>query len=268
LSGVIPLTPLDLILASGLVIAVAVLSWLLKLGIGRQLGIAAVRTAVQLLLVGLVLRALFANVHLGWMALVASIMLLAAGREVRARQGRRFVGLWGYGLGTVSMFVSGFTVTVLALAVFIGPTPWYTPQYAIPLLGMVLGNSMTGIAISTDRLTEIAWSRRDVIEQKLMLGYDRSQAMLEVRRESMRAGMIPTINSMAAAGIVSLPGMMTGQILAGSTPVDAVLYQILIMFLISGSTGFGTVIAVSLAVRRLFDDRHRLRLDRLHGLRS
>jgi putative ABC transport system permease protein len=89
--------------------------------------------------------------------------------------------------------------------------------------------------------------------------------MLEVRRESMRAGMIPTINAMAAAGIVSLPGMMTGQILAGSTPIDAVLYQILIMFLISGSTGFGTVIAVSLATRRLFDERHRLRLDRLHG---
>jgi putative ABC transport system permease protein len=265
LSGVIPLTPLDLGLAAGLVVAVAVLSWLLKLGIAGQLGIAAVRTAVQLLLVGLVLRALFANVHLGWMALVASIMLLAAGREVRARQGRHFAGLWGYGLGTVSMFVSGFSVTVLALAVFIGPTPWYTPQYAIPLLGMVLGNSMTGIAISTDRLTEIAWSRRDVIEQKLMLGYDRSQAMLEVRRESMRAGMIPTINAMAAAGIVSLPGMMTGQILAGSTPVDAVLYQILIMFLISGSTGFGTMIAVSLAVRRLFDERHRLRLDRLRS---
>ncbi len=263
MSGVIPLTPLDLSLAAGLVMAVAVLSWLLKLGVARQLGIAALRTTVQLLLVGLVLRALFANVHLGWMALVASVMLLAAGREVRARQRRRFAGAWGYGLGTVSMFVSGFSVTVLALIAFIGPAPWYTPQYAIPLLGMVLGNSMTGIAISTDRLTEIAWTGRDVIEQKLMLGYDRTQAILEARRESMRAGMIPTINAMAAAGIVSLPGMMTGQILAGSTPVDAVLYQILIMFLISGSTGFGAVLAVSLAARRLFDDRHRLRLDRL-----
>lgn len=75
--------------------------------------------------------------------------------------------------------------------------------------------------------------------------------------------MIPIINSMAAAGIVSLPGMMTGQILAGSPPVEAVKYQILIMFLIAGGTGFGVMAAIGVTARRLFDDRHRLRLDRL-----
>jgi putative ABC transport system permease protein len=75
--------------------------------------------------------------------------------------------------------------------------------------------------------------------------------------------MIPIINAMSAAGIVSLPGMMTGQILAGTPPVEAVKYQILVMFLIAGGTGFGTMVAVSLAARRLFDERQRLRLDRL-----
>ena len=75
--------------------------------------------------------------------------------------------------------------------------------------------------------------------------------------------MIPTINAMAAAGLVSLPGMMTGQILAGSLPVDAVKYQILIMFMVAGITGFGSIGSVWLSSRRLFDRRHRLRLDRL-----
>jgi putative ABC transport system permease protein len=79
----------------------------------------------------------------------------------------------------------------------------------------------------------------------------------------MRVGMIPIINAMAAAGIVSLPGMMTGQILAGSPPLEAVKYQILIMFMIAAGTGFGTVIAVWIGSRRLFDERERLRLDRL-----
>jgi putative ABC transport system permease protein len=79
----------------------------------------------------------------------------------------------------------------------------------------------------------------------------------------MRSGMMPTINAMAVAGVVSLPGMMTGQILAGAPPIEAVKYQILIMFLVSAGTGFGTFVAISIGARRLFDGRHRLRLERL-----
>jgi putative ABC transport system permease protein len=218
---------------------------------------------VQLLLIGLVLRTIFAHVHLGWIALIAAVMLLAAGREVRARQKRPLKGGWGFGVGTISMFLSSFAVTVLALTVIIGGTPWYAPQYAIPLLGMLLGNTMNGIALGMGRLTESAWQQRTVLEQRLLLGETRQEAVADLRRDSVRTGMIPIINSMAAAGIVSLPGMMTGQILAGSPPVEAVKYQILIMFLIAGGTGFGVMASVSLTARRLFDERHRLRLDRL-----
>ncbi|MEE4113940.1 MAG: ABC transporter permease, partial [Desulfobacteraceae bacterium] len=156
-----------------------------------------------------------------------------------------------------------FAITTFALAVIIGVDPWYTPQYAIPLLGMMLGNTMTGISIGLDRLTESAWERRSTIEGRLMLGHTWSEAIGEIRRISVRSAMIPTINSMAAAGLVSLPGMMTGQILAGNPPLEAVKYQILIMFIISAGTGFGALIAVWTGARRLFDDRHRLRLDRL-----
>jgi putative ABC transport system permease protein len=200
---------------------------------------------------------------LGWIALVATVMLLAAGREVMGRQKRRFVGAWGFGLGTFSMFISSFAITILALGVIIGPQPWYEPQYAVPLLGMLLGNTMNGIAIGLDRLTMSAWEQRTLIEGRLMLGDEWPQAIETLRSESIRSGLIPIINSMMAAGLVSLPGMMTGQILGGNPPMEAVKYQILIMFLIAGGTGLGTFTAVWLGSRRLFDERQRLRLDRL-----
>lgn len=259
----ISLSPFDLAVAALLVLLLGALSWRMALGVGRGLGIAAARTVVQLLLVGLVLTAIFEHARLGWIALIALVMLLAAGHEAMTRQERRFVGWWGFGLGALSMFVSSFTLTVYTLVLVVGPEPWYAPQYSIPLLGMALGNTLTGIALALDRLTQNAWDRRHVIEQRLMLGENAAQAVADIRRLAMRSGMMPSINAMAVAGIVSLPGMMTGQILAGAPPLEAVKYQILIMFLITAGTGFGTFAAIWLGARRLFDERQRLRLDRL-----
>ncbi|HHI92048.1 MAG TPA: iron export ABC transporter permease subunit FetB [Gammaproteobacteria bacterium] len=264
----ITLDALDLALAAGLVLTMAALSWRMQLGLSGQLLIAGMRTVVQLLLIGLVLKALFANVDLLWVAGISLVMLLAAGREVMARQQRRFTGWWGFGMGTGAMFISSFAITVLALTTMVATDPWYDPQYAVPLLGMLLGNTMSGIALALDRLTSTAWQQRAVIEQRLMLGATRLQAIAEIRRDAMRSGMMPIINAMAAAGLVSLPGMMTGQILAGSPPLEAVKYQILIMFLISAGTGFGVTAALWLGSKRLFDERHRLRLDKLTGPRN
>ncbi len=265
---IIPLTPFDLSLAALLMAALALLSLSMRLRLERQILIAAARTTVQLLLVGLVLKAIFSNVHFGWIALMAAVMLLAAGREVVGRQKRRFIGWRGFGIGTLSMCISSFTITVLALTVVIEIDPWYEPQYAIPLLGMLLGNTMNGIAIGLDRLTGMARDLRGAIEGRLMLGQTAREAIDDIRRESIRAGLIPIINSMSAAGLVSLPGMMTGQILGGNPPMEAVKYQILVMFLIAGGTGFGTMTAVWLGSRRLFDERERLRLDRLKVVRK
>ncbi|MGM0594574.1 MAG: ABC transporter permease [Pseudomonadota bacterium] len=261
--GVIALSYWDLSLASLLVLLIAFLSWRLRFGVGRRLLVSALRTTVQLTLIGFVLKLLFANATLLWVALLGSLMLLVAGREVMARQERRFAGWWGYGVGTLSMFISSFAVTLLALTILIQPQPWYLPQYAIPLLGMLLGNTMNGIALGLDRLTTAAWQQRQVIEGRLMLGQTAAEAIAGIRRESMRVGLVPIVNAMAAAGVISLPGMMTGQILAGAPPMEAVKYQILIMFLIAAGTGFGTLGAVWLGSRRLFDERERLRLDRL-----
>ncbi|MEE2751064.1 MAG: iron export ABC transporter permease subunit FetB [Myxococcota bacterium] len=264
----IALTPLDLSLAALLVIALAVVSAFLRLQVSKSILVAGVRTAVQLLLVGLVLEVLFSNVNLVWIACIAGVMLAVATREVQSRQKRGLVGVWGWGVGGLSMLLSSFVVTLFALLLIVEPTPWYDPRYAIPMFGMMTGNTMTGVALALDRISEGAWSQRGQIEAQLSLGRSSQEAIAPIKREAARTGLVPIINAMAAAGLVSLPGMMTGQILAGNPPEEAVKYQVLIMFMIASGTGFGVVFATQIGAGRLFDERSRLRLDRLRAARS
>lgn len=266
--NVISLSAVDLSLAAALLLALAFSSLKLGLGIERRIVISGLRMTCQLLLVGLVLKVLFNNTSFWLVSLMSLCMLLVAGYEVWSRQTRKLRGGAGYLISTGSMFVSSFSVALLALAVMVGVDPWYTPQYAIPMLGMLLGNTMNGMALSADRLTTDIYVKRDMVEQRLLLGQSWQEASGDIRRDCMRVGMIPIINSMAAAGIVSLPGMMTGQILGGSSPMDAVKYQILIMFLIAAGTGFGVITAIWLISKRLFDDRQRLVLDNLTSANS
>jgi putative ABC transport system permease protein len=259
----IPLGYGDLAVAAVLVLVNGVLSLLLGLGLERQLAIATLRMVVQLLLVGVVLTTLFALVSPLWTGLAVLAMVLFAGREILARQERRLAGAWAYGLGTASMLFAAATVTVFALTTQIRPEPWYHPRYALPLLGMILGNTMTGIALGMNTLTSGLARERAAVEARLALGATRREALLPPTRAAMRTALMPIVNAMAATGLVALPGMMTGQILAGTEPVEAVKYQILVMFLIAGGTGLGAIAAVVATGYRLTDRRHRLRLDRL-----
>ncbi|MDA1001350.1 MAG: iron export ABC transporter permease subunit FetB [bacterium] len=259
----ISLDGLDLFLAGLLIGLNAGISVWLRLSLARPYLLSALRMVVQLGVMGLVLKALFDLVSPALTALAAAVMILFAGREASARQERGLSGWWSYGLGTVSMLFAGTVVTVFALATQIQPDPWYHPRYAIPLLGMILGNTMTGVALGLNALTGQIGSERAGIEAMLALGYPRQEAFRPLVRRAVRSGLIPIVNAMAAAGVVSLPGMMTGQILSGVDPLEAIKYQILIMFLIAGGTCLGTLAAVYGAAARLSDARHRLRLDRL-----
>ena len=263
MSGYIALSYWQLAVASVFVLIDAGLSVALGLRVHRSLLFAAIRMVVQLALVGAVLTTLFSVVSPLWTSLTALVMVLFAGHEAALRQERRLSGWWSYGLGTGCMMVSSVVVTVFALTTALRPNPWYDPRYAIPLLGMILGNCMTGIALGLNTLTTNLPSRRVSVEAQLMLGASKQTATAPVTREALRSALIPVINSMAATGVVSLPGMMTGQILGGVPPAEAVKYQILVMFLIAGGTGLGAVAAVVGGVYRLTDARHRLRLDRL-----
>ncbi|MFQ5534316.1 MAG: iron export ABC transporter permease subunit FetB [Sphingomonadales bacterium] len=263
MTGYIELSYFDLVLAAGFLIASAALSLVLQLRLERQLLLAATRMVVQLGLIGLVLKALFAAVSPWLTGGVAVAMALLAGREIMARQQQRLSGWWAYGLGASTMLIAGAIVTVLALTTQLQPEPWHHPRYAIPLFGMILGNTMTGISLGLNTLTTAVGRDRMAVEARLTLGATRWQALRPVSRDALRNGFMPIVNSMAAAGLVFLPGMMTGQILAGVEPTEAAKYQILIILLIAGATGIGVLTAVMGAVWRLTDERHRLRLDRL-----
>jgi len=255
----------DLALAASLLAINAGLSLAFQLGLARRLLVAALRMVVQLTLVGLVLKALFAAAS-PWLTIgVALIMVGFAGREAMARQDRTFTGYWSYGIGTSSMCIAALVVTLFAVTTQFETRSWFDPRYAIPLLGMILGNTMNGVSLCLERLLTSAHRERVAIEGRLALGHDARTALSSISRQAMKAGMIPTVNAMSATGLVSLPGMMTGQILAGVEPTDAVKYQILVMFLIAGGTALGVFATVMLASNRLTDARHRLRLDRLRS---
>jgi len=265
MSGYIPLSTLDLVLAAVFLLLNAGFSIALRLGLERQLLVASLRMIVQLLMVGLLLKAVFAIASPWVTLLVAAAMVVFAGREIWARQERRLSGAWGYGLGATSMLVAGTLVTLFALTTQIRPAPWWSPQFSLPLFGMILGNTMTGVSLGLDTLHATLHRERRAIEAQLLLGRTRFQATSPFLRRALRSGFTPIINAMAATGVVSLPGMMTGQILSGVDPQQAVKYQLLIMFLIGGATGLGVLGAVVASARRLTDHRHRLRLDRMEA---
>ncbi len=241
-------------IATSLILINGAISVLLKLGLEKRLFIAAVRTVVQLLLVGLVLKWVFELE--AWYAVLglALLMALIAGISSVRRVERRWSGIW---IDTMlCMWASSWIITGIAVTAVVQVHPWYKPQYAIPLLGMILGNTLNGISLGLDRLgTELA-AHRDRVEMLLALGASRWEAAKEPVKAAIRSGMTPIINSMSVVGIVSLPGMMTGQLLEGGDPARAVRYQIVIMFLIGSGTALGTVGVVLAGYRRLFNHRH------------
>jgi putative ABC transport system permease protein len=252
----------QVLLAALLIVVNGAISVGLSLRMDRALLVATLRTIVQLLLVGLVLEWVFSVDRWYVVIGVAAVMTLVAGITATQRNERRYPGLWFNTI--ISVWTSAWLVTAYALfAVMQGIDRWYEPQYAIPLLGMVLGNTLNGISLGMNTFTESLVSRRDQVETLLALGATRWEAARDPVQRAVRTGMIPIINSMTVVGIVSLPGMMTGQLVSGMAPIEAVKYQIVIMFLIASATAFGTVGIVLLSFLKLFNTQHQFRADAL-----
>jgi putative ABC transport system permease protein len=254
--GIIPLTTMDLAIAGVLVAAAGVISLLMGLGLERRLTVAAVRTVVQLLLIGYILKWVFAVDHPWVLAPVLTIMTGAAAHAAVRRPSHAYSGvLWRVcAMLILCGLLTTFTVTQLIIRV----TPWYDARYIIPLLGMVLGNALTGIALSLDQVLEQFKGKQALIEMELAHGATRWEAARDVLADAIRRGMIPIINAMMVVGVVSLPGMMTGQILAGANPLEAVKYQIVVMFMIAAATSLGCMGVALLSYHRLFNTRHQL----------
>ena len=257
INGPAELSDFSILTAACLVLVNGVISMLLRLNLERRLAVATVRTIVQLLLIGHVLGWFFRPATPWYaIALLMLLMSLIAGLSAVRRVEWRFPGIWLNSV--VAVVASSWLVTIIAMPAVIRPAVWsgHIAQYAIPLMGMILGNTLNGISLGLDRLGEELFGKRDRVEMLLTLGATRWEAAQEPIRQAVRTGMIPIINSMMVVGIVSLPGMMTGQLLSGADPLVAVRYQIVIMFLIAAGTALGTISAVLLSYLRLFNRRH------------
>ena len=224
----------------------------------RDLAIGTVRTFVQLLALGYALHFLFRLEHAWSVLTVFGFMILFAAWTIRGRvTERRVTFFWPT---FISMLVAYTLVSFAVTSLVVGAKPWWKPQYFIPLGGMVIGNSMNAIAIALDRLFDDLRLRGPEVEMKLCLGATSQEAAKDSVGRAMRAGMIPSINSMMAVGVVFIPGMMTGQILAGVDPLVAVRYQIVVMVMIVGATAGGSLLVVLLARRRCFSAARQLLL--------
>jgi putative ABC transport system permease protein len=264
----IVLTPADLAIASSLIFFSAGFSLTFSLRVHKALVWSALRMVVQLMLVGFVLRIVFQVANPWLTLLVALVMASAASYEVGARQELRLSRLWHYATGGGATVSATLIITVLALITALRPHPWYDPREALPLTGIILGNVMNAVSLSLNSFFNSIKRERSAIEARLALGDPRYVALHGLAAQAIRTALIPTINVMTAAGLITMPGIMTGQLLAGMDPLSAAKYQILLMFLIVGGNCLGAFAAVYLVIFRLTDHRDRLRLDRLTSRRA
>lgn len=259
----ISLTPWDLAAAGSLIAFDAVLSIALRLDLHRRILWAAARMVVQLLAIGVLLRFVFDSRHPALTVAIVAAMAAIAAREMTVRTERRLPGPVGFGLSLGAVTLATLVALGLALATAIRPTPWYDPRYAIAIAGIVLGSVLNAGSLTLDGVLSGAARQRAAIEAQLALGASFRASTAPLLREALRRGLLPAVNQMSAAGVITLPGAMTGQILAGVEPMEAVKYQILLMFLLTGASALAAVVVGFGAMRLLTDDRQRLRLDRL-----
>ncbi|HEY9738681.1 MAG TPA: iron export ABC transporter permease subunit FetB [Trichocoleus sp.] len=230
-------------------VAIGLSSWQ-RLGLEGSLAIATFRTILQLLAVGYFLAIVFAwRNPLAVVAVILAMMGVAAvvaRNRISKKMPRLLPLIWGCLLTSTALTLAYTSVLVIR------PNTWYEPRYIIPLAGIILGNAMNAAAIAGDRFVSTLQNSRVEIETHLSLGATPSQAILVYRREAIKAGLIPTLNAMMVVGIVTLPGIITGQLLSGVNPLDAALYQMLIMFILAFSTLLTAILVIYGLSRQFF----------------
>lgn len=231
-------------------LAIALSAWQ-KLGLAANLAIATIRTIVQLLVVGYLLEVVFA-INNPWAVLAAiAVMVGTAAVVARNRISQKIPMLLPIVGGAI---VSSTALTLVYVNLLVlQPKPWFEPQSLIPLAGILLGNVMNAAAIAGERLVSTLNNSQLEIETHLSLGATPHQATASYQKEAIKAGIIPTLSTMMVVGIVTLPGIITGQILGGSNPLNAALYQILIMFMLAVSTLITTILVIQGVYRRFFN---------------
>lgn len=250
-------TPIDLALTGILLAIVILLSIREQIGIEKTIIHAAIRTVVQLLLVGYLIEYVF---HLErWYFIVILLLLMSV---IAAQAGaRRIPSQAGFLLGTVwiALFAGTLVNTFIVTEVILKIDPWWNPRYLVPLAGMIMGNALNSGSLAGERFISELKNRTAEVDAMLCLGYSSSSACAEIKRLAVKSALIPTLNAMFTVGLVHLPGMMTGQILSGTSPLIAAKYQIVVMFMISSTVMISALILVNLLKRKYFTHAHQLR---------
>lgn len=259
-SSIVHLSVLDVVLSLTLVGVALGVSLRLGLALERRLFWATARTLVQLTAIGYLIHFLFEIRQPVLVLGLLAVMLLVAGWTATLHQPLSRLPL--YPITLVSLFVGSGITLVVAIWIVVRPEPWHDPRYLIPLAGIALGNAMNAVALGLERLERELGQGRKRVEAILALGGAPAQAAAEAERQAVRASLVPVLNSMLVVGLVQLPGVMTGQILAGADPLVAVRYQALIMFMLLSGNALSTGIAIRQARARYFTPAWQLQLPR------
>ncbi len=258
MNAIIDLSIPKMAIAIGMVAIAVSLSVWQKLEITKNLLIATFRSIIQLIVVGFLLDTVFEIKQPVIILFIILLMSLMAAREAKNRVREKVP--YVLPIMWVSVIVGTLATLFYTTFLVVQPETWYAPQYLIPLAGMILGNSMNGAAIAAERFTQDLVKRSRDIETELCLGATPQQAIANYQSDAIRAAMIPTINVMMVAGVVSLPGMMTGQILGGVSPLLAVRYQLVILFAITTANLITALILTNLVSRQFFTSAQQLKL--------
>ncbi len=253
----IQIGPWRLLAAYAFVILLLILARIQGIGKEREIIFSTLRMTLQLVIMGYVLVYIFDTSAFYITLAIFAVMVFFAIRNIFARvkapiskELRRVIVL--------SMLTGTVITTFYFLLLVINIQPWYEPRYFVPIAGMIIGNSMTGVSLGTERLIGEMKAKKHLVEGALMLGATPGDATGTIVRDVFTSAIMPTINSMVGMGIIFLPGMMTGQILAGMSPLVAIEYQIAIMLGILGSVSITLFMLTRFGYRTFFNNRDQL----------
>ncbi|PSL44397.1 putative ABC transport system permease protein [Salsuginibacillus halophilus] len=256
--GIIDLTLWQLAAAYGFVLILLAIVKVRRIPRQREILISTIRMTLQLLLVGYILMYVFENPNPFITTAIVLVMVTFAiyniFKRVRGELSKRLKWMVAYSMlgGTIfSLLYFNFIVIQFS--------PWYDPRYFIPIAGMIIGNSMTGVTLGVQTLLDGMKDQRHRVEAALMLGATPKEATRKIVNQSFDSAILPTINAMVGTGIVFLPGMMTGQILAGVDPVIAIEYQIAILLGVSGAVALTVIMFVQNAYKVFFNEASQLK---------
>lgn len=239
---------------------VIILLFIVKLrGISREkeIIISTLRMTFQLILTGYILSYLFNNSNPIYTIISIVLMEVFAIHNIINRIKINLSNKMKK-IIAISMFFGTICSLLYFIFIVINLSPWYNPRYFIPIAGMLIGNAMTGISLGVNNLVDKMHTQKNLVEAALMLGATPKMASKKIVDDAFDAAILPTINSMVGMGIVFLPGMMTGQILSGTSPLTAIEYQIAIMLGILGSVALSVIIFVQLGYKTFFNEDSQL----------